>query len=63
MQPPPTGETHPLPGPPLEGEGDGAGLARVALALKARRAGIIESVNGHKGEFVEADAALVRFEG
>jgi 3-methylcrotonyl-CoA carboxylase alpha subunit len=35
---------------------------KMELALKAPRAGTIESVNAAQGEFVEADAVLVRFE-
>jgi 3-methylcrotonyl-CoA carboxylase alpha subunit len=35
---------------------------KMELALKAPRAGIIESVSATQGEFVEADAVLVRFE-
>ncbi|MCX7514885.1 acetyl-CoA carboxylase biotin carboxylase subunit [Frateuria hangzhouensis] len=35
---------------------------KMELALKAPRAGTIESVNAMQGEFVEADAVLVRFE-
>ncbi|KAA0070244.1 acetyl/propionyl/methylcrotonyl-CoA carboxylase subunit alpha [Rhodanobacter sp. T12-5] len=34
---------------------------KMELALKAPRAGTIESVNATQGEFVEADAVLVRF--
>jgi 3-methylcrotonyl-CoA carboxylase alpha subunit len=34
---------------------------KMELALKAPRAGTIESVNAAQGEFVEADAVLVRF--
>ena len=34
---------------------------KMELALKAPRAGIIESINASAGEFVEADAVLVRF--
>jgi 3-methylcrotonyl-CoA carboxylase alpha subunit len=34
---------------------------KMELALKAPRAGIIESVSAAQGEFVEADAVLVRF--
>jgi len=34
---------------------------KMELALKAPRAGIIESINASPGEFVEADAALARF--
>jgi len=34
---------------------------KMELALKAPRAGIIESINATQGEFVEADAVLVRF--
>jgi 3-methylcrotonyl-CoA carboxylase alpha subunit len=34
---------------------------KMELALKAPRAGTIESVNAAEGEFVEADAVLVRF--
>jgi 3-methylcrotonyl-CoA carboxylase alpha subunit len=34
---------------------------KMELALKAPRAGTIESVNAVQGEFVEADAVLVRF--
>ncbi len=34
---------------------------KMELALKAPRAGTIESVNAEQGEFVEADAVLVRF--
>ena len=34
---------------------------KMELALKAPRAGTIESVNAMQGEFVEADAVLVRF--
>ncbi len=34
---------------------------KMELALKAPRAGIIESVNASEGEFVEADAVLVKF--
>ena len=34
---------------------------KMELALKAPRAGIIESINATPGEFVEADAVLVRF--
>ncbi|MGN6283270.1 acetyl-CoA carboxylase biotin carboxylase subunit [Frateuria sp.] len=36
---------------------------KMELALKAPRAGTIESVSATQGEFVEADAVLVRFEG
>ena len=35
---------------------------KMELALKAPRAGTIESVSASQGEFVEADAVLVRFE-
>ena len=35
---------------------------KMELALKAPRAGTIESVSANQGEFVEADAVLVRFE-
>jgi 3-methylcrotonyl-CoA carboxylase alpha subunit len=35
---------------------------KMELALKAPRSGIIESVGAMQGEFVEADAVLVRFE-
>ena len=35
---------------------------KMELALKAPRAGIIESVSAAQGDFVEADAILVRFE-
>ena len=35
---------------------------KMELALKAPRAGTIESINATPGEFVEADAVLVRFE-
>ncbi|MGN2249579.1 acetyl-CoA carboxylase biotin carboxylase subunit [Frateuria sp. GZRe14] len=35
---------------------------KMELALKAPRAGTIESVSATQGEFVEADAVLVRFE-
>ena len=34
---------------------------KMELALKAPRAGIIDSINATQGEFVEADAVLVRF--
>ena len=34
---------------------------KMELALKAPRAGTIESINATQGEFVEADAVLVRF--
>jgi len=34
---------------------------KMELALKAPRAGTIESINAEQGEFVEADAVLVRF--
>ncbi len=34
---------------------------KMELALKAPRAGTIESINAFEGEFVEADAVLVRF--
>ncbi len=34
---------------------------KMELALKAPRAGTIESINATPGEFVEADAVLVRF--
>jgi 3-methylcrotonyl-CoA carboxylase alpha subunit len=34
---------------------------KMELALKAPRAGTIESINASEGEFVEADAVLVRF--
>jgi len=34
---------------------------KMELALKAPRAGTIESINATEGEFVEADAVLVRF--
>jgi len=34
---------------------------KMELALKAPRAGTIESVNATTGEFVEADTVLVRF--
>jgi 3-methylcrotonyl-CoA carboxylase alpha subunit len=34
---------------------------KMELALKAPRAGTIESLNATEGEFVEADAVLVRF--
>ncbi|CAM0998278.1 3-methylcrotonyl-CoA carboxylase [Rhodanobacter sp. Root179] len=34
---------------------------KMELALKAPRAGTIESINAMQGEFVEADAVLVRF--
>ncbi len=34
---------------------------KMELALKAPRAGTIESVSATQGEFVEADAVLVRF--
>jgi 3-methylcrotonyl-CoA carboxylase alpha subunit len=34
---------------------------KMELALKAPRAGIIESIHASQGEFVEADAVLVRF--
>ncbi|MDE2317557.1 MAG: 3-methylcrotonyl-CoA carboxylase, partial [Xanthomonadaceae bacterium] len=36
---------------------------KMELALKAPRAGTIESVSAAQGEFVEADAVLVKFEG
>jgi len=36
---------------------------KMELALKAPRAGTIESLNATQGEFVEADAVLVRFAG
>ena len=36
---------------------------KMELALKAPRAGTIESVDTAQGEFVEADAVLVRFQG
>ena len=36
---------------------------KMELALKAPRAGAIESINATQGEFVEADAVLVRFAG
>jgi 3-methylcrotonyl-CoA carboxylase alpha subunit len=35
---------------------------KMELALKAPRAGTIESISASQGEFVEADAVLVRFE-
>jgi 3-methylcrotonyl-CoA carboxylase alpha subunit len=35
---------------------------KMELALKAPRAGTIESINATQGEFVEADAVLVRFD-
>ena len=34
---------------------------KMELALKAPRAGTIESLSAVQGEFVEADAVLVRF--
>jgi 3-methylcrotonyl-CoA carboxylase alpha subunit len=34
---------------------------KMELALKAPRAGTIESVSASQGEFVEADAVLVKF--
>ena len=34
---------------------------KMELALKAPRAGTIESVSAAQGDFVEADAVLVRF--
>jgi 3-methylcrotonyl-CoA carboxylase alpha subunit len=35
---------------------------KMELALKAPRAGTIESIGAAQGDFVEADAVLVRFE-